>query len=221
METLETRYHQIHSRIPAHATLIAVSKRHPIESIERLYNLGHRDFGENYVQELIDKNESARDLRLKDIRWHFIGHLQTNKVKALIPFVHAIHTIDSLRLANELSNRIQNLSRSPVSVFVQVNIDEEATKSGVLPETSGKFCEEIAGLPGFQSGSLKLEGLMTIPDPQKNPELAFMKMKALEAQCRPHTHGLLSMGMTHDFEIAVQNGATHVRIGTAIFGERN
>lgn len=220
METLETRYHKIKSRIPPSVILIAVSKRHPIESIEKLYRLGHRDFGENYVQELVEKNESAQTRGLTEIRWHFIGHLQTNKVKSLLPFIHTIHTIDSLRLARELSNRIQNLTRAPLSVFLQVNIDGEATKSGVNPNEVAKLCEEISVLPGFQEGALKLEGLMTIPDPEKKAEDSFEEMKALESRCRPHTHGLLSMGMTHDFEIAVKNGATHVRIGTAIFGER-
>lgn len=221
MKTLETRFKHIKEKIPPHVTLIAVSKRHSIDSIARLYQLGHRDFGENYVQELVEKNDAAQAKGLVEIRWHFIGHLQTNKVKNLLPFVSAIHTVDSLRLANELSSRSPTLKRHfPISIFVQVNVDGESTKSGILPEGVGKLCEEISVLPGFKNGRLKLEGLMAIPDPLGNLQSSFSSLRALEVNCRPYTHGFLSMGMTDDYETAIQNGATHVRIGTAIFGER-
>jgi PLP dependent protein len=205
-------------------TLIAVSKTQPIEAIQELYGFGHRDFGENYVQELTEKAQTLLDEGITDIRWHFIGHLQTNKVKQLLPYVTSIQSVDSIRLAQEISKRLQSLhaqtseeSRKLLPIFLNVNIDQEESKDGVAPIDAREVCEAISTLPG-----LSLEGLMCIPAPStpESQHLAFHRLRELEYLCRPFTHGQLSMGMSSDFAIAIQEGATHVRVGTSLFGQR-
>lgn len=225
---LASRYQQIMRRIgalaggPGKVTLIAVSKAQPIESIEALYSLGHRDFGENYVQELLDKAEKLNASGCHDIRWHFIGHLQTNKVKALIPHVHAVHSVDSERLAAELGKRWGQLHSGDgkrLPCFIEVNIDREASKSGVMPQDVPALAAKIAG----HEAALHLEGLMAIPAANKGAEnvaRSFADLRELELRCHPHTAGCLSMGMSGDYEIAIPQGATHVRVGTALFGPR-
>jgi PLP dependent protein len=199
-------------------TLIAVSKMQPVEAIETLYRLGHRDFGENYVQELVSK---ARELDLRGctgIRWHFIGHLQTNKVKLLIPFVYAVHSVDSERLGLELAKRWKIFGRGGrLPIFIEVNIDDEERKSGVLVAEAPRLAELLASVT-----ELDLMGLMCIPAlNSKNSAESFHRLRELEARCRPYTSSQLSMGMTDDFEVAIGEGATHVRIGTALFGARH
>lgn len=225
---LASRYQQIMRRIGALAggagrvTLVAVSKTQPIEAIEALYSLGHRDFGENYVQELVEKASNLEAAGCRDIRWHFIGHLQTNKVKTLIPHVYAVHSVDSQRLAAELAKRWRQHhadEASRLSCFLEVNIDREPSKSGVMPTDAPALAAAIAGA----EPALKLEGLMAIPASGGGPEdlaRSFAALRELELGCRPHTAGRLSMGMSGDFEIAIPQGATHVRVGTALFGAR-
>jgi pyridoxal phosphate enzyme (YggS family) len=222
---LASRYIQAMRRISAQAggpgkvTLIAVSKTQPVEAIETLYHLGHRDFGENYVQELVEKAEKLREAGCEGIRWHFIGHLQSNKVKALIPIVHAVHSVDSARLAEELAKRWKQAGREGrLPCFVEVNIDHEASKSGVMPEDAAAVAAQVAALP-----ELELEGLMAIPASvggAADALQAFAALHDLEQRCRPHTTGKLSMGMSDDYELAITQGATHVRLGTALFGSR-
>lgn len=202
-------------------TLIAVSKTQPVESIEALYHLGHRDFGENYVQELVEKAEKLRAAGCDGIRWHFIGHLQTNKVKSLIPHLHAVHSVDSEKLALELAKRWKAECSDcfPLPCFIEVNIDREPTKAGVMPDDVVALATKLAKNP-----SIKLMGLMAIPTATQNPEQsagAFTRLRELEIQCHPHTAGNLSMGMSSDFEVALQHGATHIRVGTALFGQRD
>jgi pyridoxal phosphate enzyme (YggS family) len=223
---LESNYREVLGRIEQAAgskeaarkiTLIAVSKTKPAADIEALYHLGHRDFGENYVQEMLAKATELATKGLKDIRWHFIGHLQTNKVKMLLPHVYAIHSVDSEKLALEISKRAKAAGRtSPLPVFIEVNVGGEETKTGLPPS-------EVPSLASF-IGSLReltLQGLMAIPPPSDEPNpTPFRMLRALEEKCRPNTHGFLSMGMTDDLEVAVREGATHVRVGTAIFGKR-
>lgn len=215
MEILK-RYQAIRSDIEAvgSARLIAVSKTQPFESIRILYEAGHRDFGENYVQELLEKAALAHGAGLTEIRWHFIGHLQTNKVKMLLPHVFAIHSVDSVKLASEISKR----SEKTTSIFLEVNIDSEESKSGIQIPELRKVAEEIHALP-----NLKILGLMCIPDPNRKEgsRAAFRRLAALEADLRPITCGELSMGMTADFRDAIAEGATMIRVGTAIFGERS
>lgn len=196
------------------AKLIAVSKTHSFEEIRPLYEAGQRDFGENYVQELQLKAEAARIAGFSEIRWHFIGHLQTNKVKALLPHIYAIHGVDSLKLAIEISKRAERI----IPIFLEVNIDAEESKSGIQISELRKVAEVVATLP-----HLKVLGLMGIPDPDRpdGARAAFAHLSALEKELRPLTHGELSMGMTSDFRDAIREGATWVRVGTAIFGERS
>jgi pyridoxal phosphate enzyme (YggS family) len=215
--TLGTRYADISRRVSQlnpKATLIAVSKTQPVEAIEALYRLGHRDFGENYVQELVAK---ARELDLKGfrgIRWHFIGHLQTNKVKMLLPHVYAVHSVDSEKLIYELGKRVE-ITSPALPVFVEVNVSKQESKSGVPPERVSDLVDLIR-----TQTMLKLEGLMAIPDPDRADLTApFKQLKALRDELRAGPS--LSMGMTSDFEAALKEGATHVRVGTAIFGARN
>ncbi len=199
-------------------TLIAVSKTHPLEKIEELYNLGQRDFGENYVQELVEKAGQLEKRGCTGIRWHFIGHLQSNKIKALVPWVDSVHSIDSLRVGEELSKRWEIAGRDgSLPVFIEVNLDRESTKSGIFPENTPKFAEALSHNP-----KLQLMGLMSIPKPGTRERMsgAFQSLRELEKQCRPFTQDALSMGMSDDFELAIQAGATHVRVGTALFGPR-
>lgn len=215
---LRERYQAIAKKIPAdRVTLLAVSKTHPAEAIEALYRLGHRDFGENYVQELVAKAEDLKARGITDIRWHFIGHLQTNKAKALAPYLFAIHSIDSEKLARELAKRHEAAgSAQPIRAFIEVNIDEEESKSGVAPSEAPALAETLSKLP-----QLDLRGLMCIPSSEGGQSgEAFRKLRELELRCRPWTKGELSMGMTQDFETAIREGSTHVRVGTAIFGSR-
>lgn len=224
---LAERYAAIKIRIKEHAqagvqpVLIAVSKTQPVEAIEALYALGHRDFGENYVQELVRKSEALREKGCADIRWHFIGHLQTNKVKQLLPHLYAIHTIHSDRLAAELAKRWSDLTPSgKLPVFIEVNIDREEGKSGCPPEDARGIALRLS-LDPVLSANLSLQGLMCIPDPDQpgGTRASFQRLKDLGSTIP--SAGQLSMGMSDDFEAALEQGATHIRIGTALFGERN
>ncbi len=212
METdLATRYATVLKKTQG-KTLIAVSKDQPIEVIHALYLLGHRDFGENYAQELIAKAGGAS----VNIRWHFIGHLQTNKVKSIIPHVSCIHSVDSEKLAREIAKRWRECSRTGrLPIFLEVNIDQEKSKSGILEKETPAIAAKIAAFP-----EIELLGLMCIPSSGYNAFDSFERLRELEKRCRPWTSGKLSMGMSEDFEEAIRAGATHLRIGTAIFGPR-
>lgn len=218
MDDLRSRYERIRSQIVGPVCLIAVSKTRSVEEIEALYRLGHRDFGENYVQELVSKALVLESKGIKDIRWHMIGPLQKNKVKTLLPLIHAIHTLSDESLAEEIQKRKLSLGiEKKVRVFVQVNIDQENSKSGLMPEEVVDFCKRLHSKSDFF-----VEGLMCIPDPDRK-DLAepFRKMKQLSLVCADSTMGKLSMGMSDDFTVAIEHGATHVRVGTALFGPRS
>lgn len=251
LKLVATRYREILKRIQASVqaggrtasaepvTLIAVSKSQPPEAVETLYALGHRDFGENYVQEIVPKAELLKSRGCADIRWHFIGALQTNKIKALLPWAFAVHTVDKARHALELSKQCKAARRGlPLPVFIEVNIDSQPTKGGAKPGEVIALAKEVAAMPG-----LSLQGLMGIPEPvetgtgtvgsgfvvQAGTDQviasqtidAFRRLRELEISCRPRTLGKLSMGMTQDFEAALREGATHLRLGTALFGPRS
>lgn len=220
MPSLEPRYRRIQEIIEGHSkevTLIAVSKHQAIEKIQELYFLGQRDFGENYVQELVSKAVALQERGISDIRWHFIGHLQTNKVKILLPYVFAIHSIDSIKLAEEVGKRWALLQRDhSIPIFIEVNLTEEHTKSGISPDQLGDLTQKLS-----QISQLSLQGLMCIPDPQADLRVCFRQLRSLELKCRPASLGKLSMGMSSDFELAIQEGSTHVRVGTALFGPRD
>ena len=206
-------------RDPSEVTLIAVSKTKPISMIEELLPLGVRDFGENKVQELTEKAE----ILSPEIRWHMIGHLQRNKVKYVVDKACLIHSVDSLRLAEEISKEAGKKNRT-ASVLLEVNVAGEESKFGIAPEEALPLAKEIAGLPHIQ-----IKGLMTIApyteDPENNRNF-FRDLRKLSVDIAQEnidnvTMTVLSMGMTGDYEVAIEEGATHVRVGTGIFGERN
>ena len=207
--TVAARLAALRSALPAGVTLIAVSKTQPPEAIREAYAAGQRAFGENYAQEWRAKADALQDL--SDLRWHFIGGLQTNKVKYLAGRVAYVHTVDREDLARELSRRFA--ARGAVArVFVEVNVGDEASKEGCSPGAVPALTAAVAALP-----SIEVVGLMCIPPPADDPRPHFRALRALRDRL-----GLreLSMGMSADWRIAVEEGATFVRIGTAIFGER-
>jgi pyridoxal phosphate enzyme (YggS family) len=203
-------------RDPADVTLVAVSKLQPEALIRAAYACGQRDFGENYVQELVSKREALADL--PDLRWHLIGHLQRNKAKYVAPFVHLAHTVDDRDLGAELGRRAASAGRV-LDALVQVNVGGEAQKSGCAPGDLAALLRDLAAVEG-----LRVRGLMTVPPHTDDPAGAqpfFDALRALrDAHGGPEALPTLSMGMTHDLEVAVAAGATLVRVGTAIFGAR-
>ena len=206
-------------RDPKDVTLIAVSKTKPIEMIEEAMEAGARVFGENKVQELCDKYEQLP----KDLHWHLIGHLQRNKVKYIVDKAELIHSVDSLKLAEEISKEALK-KNVEVNILIEVNVAEEESKFGVSVEETPVLVEEIAKLPGIH-----IQGLMTIApyttDPEENrPVFRTLKKLAVDIKKKNIDNvcmDVLSMGMTGDYQVAVEEGATLVRVGTGIFGERN
>lgn len=200
-------------------TVIAVSKTKPIEMIEELYNIGCRNFGENKVQELLDKYEVLP----KDIQWHMIGHLQRNKVKYIVDKVALIHSVDSLRLAETIEKEAEKKD-CIVNILIEVNMAKEESKYGVYPENLEKLLREINTF-----SHIRVNGLMTVAPNVKNPEEnreIFTKMKNLSVDIAEKnidniTMSILSMGMSNDYAIAVEEGANMIRVGTSIFGARN
>ena len=200
-------------------TLIAVSKTKPVSMLQEAYDAGMRDFGENHVQEIVEKYDQLPS----DIRWHMIGHLQRNKVKYIIDKVVMIHSVDSLRLAEEISK--QALKHNLVMpILVELNIGDEATKFGISKEDSIQLVKQISALP-----NLKIKGLMTVAPFVENAEENrdyFRTMKQLSVDIMKENidnvcMDILSMGMTGDYEVAIEEGASMVRVGTGIFGHRN
>ncbi|HKP59524.1 MAG TPA: YggS family pyridoxal phosphate-dependent enzyme [Polyangiales bacterium] len=202
-------------REPSSVRLIAVSKRHTPEAMRAAYAEGQREFGENYVQELVQKAEALRDL--PELRMHAIGRLQRNKVKDLLRVadrLHSVDSVDSLRLAESLAERAAEAGRV-LSLLVQVNVAGEAQKGGVREAELPALVAAIRGWPG-----VTLDGLMVIP-PDVEPEGRRPHFRRLRELAQQHGLRELSMGMSDDLETAIEEGATQVRIGTAIFGERD
>lgn len=200
-------------------TLIAVSKTKPVSDIEKIYNAGIREFGENKVQEMTDKQAKLP----KDINWHMIGHLQRNKVKYIVGNTAMIHSVDSLRLACEISKEAVKKNVN-VDILIEVNVAEEQSKFGVSVDEVPELISEISRLP-----NIFIKGLMTSAPFVENAEdnrQYFKKLRDLSVDINSKNidnvyMDCLSMGMTNDYVIAVEEGATHVRVGTAIFGNRN
>jgi PLP dependent protein len=190
--------------------LIAVSKLHPPELLERAYDCGIRHFGENYAQELRDKQKALE--KLPGIRWHAIGPLQTKNCKYVAKAAHVFHALEKLEIAEELSKR---RTGEPLDCFVEVNVAREESKAGVDHGEVAAFVEKLRKLSG-----LRVIGLMTMPPLTEDPETSRLPFRALHALSRRLGLEQLSMGSTHDFEVAIEEGATHVRVGTALFGER-
>ncbi|WIO74144.1 YggS family pyridoxal phosphate-dependent enzyme [Porticoccaceae bacterium LTM1] len=222
--------HQVQQRIaeageqsgrqPGDVALLAVSKTKPVEALRAAYQAGQRRFGENYLQESLDKMDRLQDL---DIEWHFIGPLQSNKTRNVAERFDWVHTIDRDKIARRLNDqRPANLP--PLNVCLQVNIDDEASKSGVAPEQLGKLTEAVIAMP-----RLRLRGLMAIPAPSEHIDQqrqSFARVAQLQRELReayPNYDGFdtLSMGMSRDMAAAIAEGATMVRIGTDIFGQRD
>jgi len=197
-------------------TLIAVSKTFGTAEITKAASTGIVDFGENYIQELRGKHAT---LELSGIRWHLVGHLQTNKIRYIADWVHLIHSVDSLRLARALSDAALKNGRT-IPFLVEVNTTGEPSKFGRTPSETPEFVRSVADLP-----SVRIDGLMTMGPFSDNPEdsrRAFRTLRDLTEKLRGEGHPLphLSMGMTGDFEIAIEEGATLIRVGRAIFGPR-
>lgn len=200
-------------------TLIAVSKTKPVEMLQEIYDEGVRTFGENKVQEICEKYDQLPH----DIEWHMIGHLQRNKVKQVIDKAAMIHSVDSYRLAQEISVQAQKKNLC-MPILVEVNIAQEESKFGISADDTIQLVEEIAALP-----NLAIKGLMTIApfvtDPEEN-RTYFQQIKQLSVDIKNKnidnvSMDVLSMGMTGDYEVAIEEGATMVRVGTGIFGARN
>ncbi|MDX1693531.1 MAG: YggS family pyridoxal phosphate-dependent enzyme [Ketobacteraceae bacterium] len=197
--------------------LLAVSKKHSTEAIADLFNAGQQAFGESYLQEALTKQAALGSLA---IEWHFIGPVQSNKTRDIANHFSWVHSVDRLKIARRLSDQLAP-GRPPLNICVQVNIDSEPSKSGIAPEDLGDFCQTVSQLPG-----LSLRGLMCIPEKrsglaaQREP---FARLRQLQEQLRQQgftSLDTLSMGMSDDFEAAIAEGSTLVRIGTALFGPR-
>ena len=200
-------------------TLIAVSKTKPYTAIEEALPTGVKDYGENKVQELCDKYE----ILPKDIKWHMIGHLQRNKVKYLVGKASLIHSVDSIRLAEQIEKEYAKADEI-ANILIEVNMAQEESKFGITSEETEQLVREIAKFP-----HIRIKGLMTIAPYTDNPEsnrVYFRNMKKLSVDIENKnidnvSMSVLSMGMTGDYQVAVEEGATLVRVGTGIFGERN
>jgi pyridoxal phosphate enzyme (YggS family) len=216
----QNNYFDIVKELGENITLVAVSKTKPAEAIKELYDLGHRNFGENYVQELNEKYEQLP----KDIRWHFIGHLQSNKVKYIAPFVHLIHGIDSFKLLKEVDKQAKKLDRV-VGVLLQVHIAQEETKFG-LDEKELNEIFSSNGLSELKNVQVcGFMGMASFTDDKEKVRNEFKYLKSLfdkYAQFETSNFKLqtLSMGMSGDYAIAIEEGSNMVRIGSLIFGER-
>jgi pyridoxal phosphate enzyme (YggS family) len=229
-QELQERYERIRSRIERacdHAgrssddvVLVAVSKTFPLARIKALSDFGHRDFGENKVQEMREKIDQLPGRKGGgDLVWHAIGHLQRNKARIAVPRADVFHALDSVRLAEELELRC-GMAEETMDCLVQVNVSGEESKFGLDPTQLASFLENVAPLE-----RLRITGLMTLAAPAPDPEMIrpqFKLLRQLRDKLQPKYPALtrLSMGMSGDFEVAIQEGATHVRIGSAIFGSR-
>ena len=205
-------------RSPQEVTLIAVSKTKPLFMLEEAYEAGARDFGENKVQEILEKHPKMPE----DARFHMIGHLQRNKVKQVLPHAVLIHSVDSYRLAEQISQEAGKLGIT-AKILLEVNVAKEESKFGMMPEKVPEMVEQIAAF-----SHLRIKGLMTIApfvdDPEKNRPV-FQKLYQLSVDIKKKNidnvnMGVLSMGMTGDYQVAVEEGATMIRVGTGIFGAR-
>ncbi len=224
MSTIEKNIAKVAARIreaaqavgrdPASVGLLAVSKTQPAATIREAAEAGMRDFGENYLQEALDKQGELSELPLT---WHFIGPIQSNKTKSIAEHFDWVHSVDRLKIAQRLSDQ-RPAELPPLNICLQVNVSGEASKSGCAPEELPQLAQAVAAMP-----RLRLRGLMCIPAPSEDPaeqRAAFARLRALRDEL-PLTLDTLSMGMSQDLEAAIAEGATWVRIGTALFGARD
>ncbi len=201
--------------------LVAVSKTKPVEDILALYNLGQRDFGENYVQELVEKER----LLPKDIRWHFIGHLQSNKVKNIISFVHMVHGVDSFKLLGEINKQAQKVN-VVAKCLLQIHIAQEETKFGLDEKELKDILNEVApDKNGITIKNVNIAGLMGMASftdnmDQVRKEFGYLKSLQMKFATKQLPLSILSMGMTADYKIAIEEGSNMIRVGSLIYGER-
>ena len=222
MSVDQKNYKEILSKLGSKVTLVAVSKTKSITDIMELYDLGHRDFGENYVQELVDKYEALP----KDIQWHFIGHLQSNKVKYIAPFIELIHGVDSFKLLQEINKQAEKNHRN-INCLLQVYIAREETKFGLNEEELQQLLSPVKELEIFRN--IKIIGLMGMASFTDDMEKIRSEFKYLKSLFDKHSQlstinyqlSTLSMGMSADYKIAIEEGSNMVRIGSLIFGERS
>jgi len=208
-------------RSPGEITLLAISKTFPVETISRAVEAGLSKFGENRIQEAEDKIPALK--RYPGLEWHLVGHLQSNKSRRAAELFHVVHSLDSVRLAERLNQACLDTGKK-LSVFLQVDLGNEETKFGADPASVREIMGKLTSFEG-----LKLDGLMTIPPYYENPEHArpyFRRLREMKDALESEQPGCLgqqqlSMGMSHDFHVAIQEGATIVRVGTSIFGSRN
>ena len=215
--SIQKNLKRIETTIPANVTLVAVSKTKPVEDLQEAYAAGMRVFGENKIQEMCDKYE----ILPKDIRWHMIGHVQTNKVKYMAPFVHLIHGVDSLKLLKEIHKQAEKNNRV-IDVLLQQFIADEETKFGLDKEEIQHIMqEEIQHLPNVRV--VGLMGMATFTDDEKQIRNEFKTLKSNFDSLKNNFDNLtvLSMGMSGDYQVAIEEGSTMVRIGSSIFGHRN
>ena len=212
--SIEGNLKHIKETIPSNIVLVAVSKTKPNEMIMEAYSAGQRDFGENYVQELVDKHEQLP----KDIRWHFIGHLQSNKVKYIAPFVYLIHGVDSFSLLQEINKQGQKNNRV-IDCLLQIFIAQEETKFGL----DFKEAEELLNSEEFKAlKNISIKGFMAMAsntDNQEQVKTEFAALKKFSLQFPKYK--TLSFGMSSDYQIAIEQGSSMIRVGSSIFGERN
>ena len=209
----------LRASLPEGVTLVAVSKFHPAEALMEAYEAGQRIFGESRAQELVAKQKELP----ADIEWHFIGTLQTNKVKDIAPFIHTIHSIDSLKLLQEVNKQAEKHDRI-IRVLLEIHVAEEETKHGMTPDECRALLDaDLSALTHIRIGGLM--GMATFTDDMERVRSEFRQLAALFRELKKKYPELadfkeLSMGMSHDYQIAVEEGSTMVRIGTDIFGER-
>lgn len=209
---------KIKSELPSHVTLVAVSKTKPVEDIKEAYEAGQREFGENYVQELSDKYSQLPE----DIKWHFIGHLQSNKVKYIAPFVYLIHGVDSLKLLQEINKQALKNNRV-ISCLLQIYIAQEETKFGL----SFSECKELLTSEVYKNlKNINVIGFMAMAsntDDENQIRREFKSLKDFQSSLLPHYPFLstLSFGMSSDYKMAIEEGSTMIRVGSSIFGIRN
>ena len=205
------KYREIIEELDGKAILVAVSKTKPVEDIKALYDLGQRDFGENYVQEMVEKFGKLP----KDIRWHFIGHLQSNKVKQIAPFVFLIHGVDSYKLLQEINKQGEKNNRV-INCLLQVHIAQEETKFGLNEEELNDLITRIGELKNVKVCGLM--GMASFTDDMKKVRSEFRNLRSLFEKYK--TLSTISMGMSADYKVAIEEGSNMVRIGSLIFGER-
>lgn len=214
--SIKEQYQHIKSQLPEDVTLVAVSKNHSIEKIQEVYNLGQRIFGENKVQEMMEKQPNLPS----DIEWHLIGHLQTNKVKYIAPFVAMIQSVDSEKLLSEINKQAEKNERT-IKILLQVKIAEEDTKTGLeVSEAKELFLKYLQGeFPNIEI--VGLMGMASFVDDKEQVKREFSFLKRLFDQLSMQKKlDVLSMGMSDDFPLAIKCGANSVRVGSAIFGQR-